>query len=110
MLQNSLNEIHHLQKEIRRCTEFRSADEDIELESEADFYARAPPYITKPVGVCNSHTRTLAQDITANNEHERRLARLNWELHERKEYVPILLFAFHCSQFVRHIISANQRS
>ena len=71
-LQNSLNEIHHLQKEIKRCTDFRSADEDFELDPVDDFYSRAPAHISMP-------------EITMTNEHQRRLARLNWELYERKE-------------------------
>lgn len=71
-LQNLLYEAEHLRKEVQRCFQFKSQDEEIELVPEVEFYATAPPSITRP-------------DITSTDEHSRRLARLEWELQQRKE-------------------------
>lgn len=71
-LQNLLYEAEHLRKEVQRCFQFKSQDEEIELVSEEEFYATAPPSIARP-------------DITGADEHSRRLARLEWELQQRKE-------------------------
>jgi THO complex subunit 5 len=48
-LQNFLYEITHLQKEINKCLEFRSADEDINLIPIESFYANAPIEISNYV-------------------------------------------------------------
>lgn len=48
-LQNLLYEISHLQVEINKCLEFRSADEDVSLVDIESFYSNAPPEISKPV-------------------------------------------------------------
>lgn len=71
-LQNLLYEASHLKKEVNRCYEFKSQDEDIELVPLEKFYENAPKDISKP-------------DTTTNDEHNRRLARLEWELQQRKE-------------------------
>ncbi|KAK6102605.1 Fms-interacting family protein [Brugia pahangi] len=76
-LQNVRSEIEHLQKEINRCYDFRSADEDIELVSLEEFYANAPPNISQ-------------EEITRNDPHRQHLARLNWEMQERKNLVGTL--------------------
>ncbi|XP_072164006.1 THO complex subunit 5 homolog [Diadema setosum] len=70
-LQNLLYEVMHLQKEITKCLEFKSKDEDIELVDVETFYKEAPSSISKP-------------NVTRNNEHKQQLARLDWELEQRK--------------------------
>lgn len=71
-LQNLLYEADHLRKEVQRCYEFKSQDEDIELVPLEEFYKQAPEDISRP-------------DVTKEDEHARRLARLEWELQQRKE-------------------------
>uniref|UniRef100_A0A8C8RFF4 THO complex 5 n=1 Tax=Pelusios castaneus TaxID=367368 RepID=A0A8C8RFF4_9SAUR len=70
-LQNLLYEVMHLQKEITKCLEFKSKHEEIDLVSVEEFYKEAPPEISKP-------------DITLNEPHQQTLARLDWELEQRK--------------------------
>uniref|UniRef100_A0A8C5M0X0 THO complex subunit 5 n=1 Tax=Leptobrachium leishanense TaxID=445787 RepID=A0A8C5M0X0_9ANUR len=70
-LQNLLYEVMHLQKEITKCLEFKSKHEEIELVSLDEFYKEAPPEISKT-------------DITNNDVHQQTLARLDWELEQRK--------------------------
>ncbi|XP_035691286.1 THO complex subunit 5 homolog [Branchiostoma floridae] len=70
-LQNLLYEVMHLQKEITKCLEFKSKDEEIELVEEAEFYKEAPEEISKP-------------DVTQQDPHQLTLARLDWELEQRK--------------------------
>ena len=50
-LENLLYEVFHLQKEVDKCLEFKSKDEDIELVSVDEFFAEAPPTISKPVTI-----------------------------------------------------------
>lgn len=71
-LQNLLYEADHLRREVQHCLQFKSQDEDIDLVPEKEFYAQAPPSISRP-------------EKTTTDEHARRLARLEWELHQRKE-------------------------
>ncbi|XP_078523315.1 THO complex subunit 5 isoform X1 [Lissotriton helveticus] len=70
-LQNLLYEVMHLQKEITKCLEFKSQHEEVELVSIEEFYREAPPEISKP-------------QITLNEPHQQTLARLDWELEQRK--------------------------
>ncbi|XP_061674429.1 THO complex subunit 5 homolog [Syngnathoides biaculeatus] len=70
-LQNLLYEVLHLQKEISKCLEFKSKHEDIDLVSEEDFYKDAPEEISRP-------------QLTKNDPHQLTLARLDWELEQRK--------------------------
>ncbi|XP_066459899.1 THO complex subunit 5 homolog isoform X1 [Eleutherodactylus coqui] len=70
-LQNLLYEVMHLQKEITKCLEFKSKHEEIELVSVDEFYQEAPPGISK-------------SEITSNDPHQQTLARLDWELEQRK--------------------------
>uniref|UniRef100_A0A8B9GIL5 THO complex 5 n=1 Tax=Amazona collaria TaxID=241587 RepID=A0A8B9GIL5_9PSIT len=70
-LQNLLYEVMHLQKEITKCLEFKSKHEEIELVSLEEFYQEAPPEISRPA-------------ITLSEPHQQTLARLDWELEQRK--------------------------
>lgn len=71
-LQNLLYEAEHLRKEVQRCFQFKSQDEEIDLVSEKEFYEKAPEIISR-------------SDKTKDDEHARRLARLEWELQQRKQ-------------------------
>jgi len=71
-LQNLLYEVLHLKKEVTKCVNFKSADENLSLVSTQQFYEEAPESIT-----CPTTTKT--------DEHALRLARLQWELSKRKE-------------------------
>lgn len=71
-LQNLLYEADHLEKEVEKCYRFKSQDEEIELVSEEEFYNAAPETVSRP-------------DLTKNDEHAKRLARLEYELQQRKE-------------------------
>ena len=50
----------------------RSQHEDIELVSEEEFYSSAPEGVSRPA-------------VTRKDEHQRMLAQLEWELHQRKQ-------------------------
>jgi len=71
-LQNLLYEVLHLKKEVTKCVNFKSADENLSLISTEQFYEEAPTSISCP-------------DVTENDEHALRLARLQWELSRREE-------------------------
>lgn len=71
-LQNLLYEVMHMKKEIRKCMNFSSKDEEIDLVDVDRFYEEAPADISKP-------------DITKNDPHQQMLARLDFELKKRKE-------------------------
>ncbi|XP_064620584.1 THO complex subunit 5 homolog isoform X2 [Lineus longissimus] len=71
-LQNLLYEAMHLEKEITKCLEFKSKDEEIELVDVDTFYKEAPKEISKPA-------------ITKKDTHIQTLARLDWELEQRKK-------------------------
>ncbi|XP_065075856.1 THO complex subunit 5 homolog [Ochlerotatus camptorhynchus] len=71
-LQNLLYEADHLKKEVQRCYLFKSQDEEIELVPVEEFYDKAPDTISRP-------------EKTKSDEHARRIARLEWELQQRKE-------------------------
>lgn len=71
-LQNLLYEANHLRREVKQCLQFKSQDEEIDLVAEEAFFADAPESISQP-------------EKTKTDEHVRRLARLEWELHQRKE-------------------------
>ncbi|XP_065831134.1 THO complex subunit 5 homolog [Oscarella lobularis] len=70
-LQNLLYHVMHLQGEIRECRDFKSRDGDILLVGEDEFYRDAPASISCP-------------DETKGNDHKKMLARLHWELEQRK--------------------------
>ncbi len=69
-LQNLLYEVLHLQKEVTKCLQYRSADEDIDLVSVKEFMKEAPDEL---------------KDKAVENEHSQRLARLEYENIQRKE-------------------------
>ncbi|XP_035912615.1 THO complex subunit 5 homolog [Anopheles stephensi] len=71
-LQNLLYEAEHLKREVQRCYMFKSQDEEIELVPEEEFYEQAPASVSRP-------------ESTKSDEHARRIARLEWELQQRKE-------------------------
>ncbi|KAK7863751.1 hypothetical protein R5R35_011154 [Gryllus longicercus] len=71
-LQNLLYEILHLKKEVTKCLQFKSKDEEIELVPVEEFYENAPPSISR-------------ENVTRNDEHQLKLARLEWELEQRKD-------------------------
>ncbi|KAH9525751.1 THO complex subunit 5, partial [Bulinus truncatus] len=71
-LQNLLYEAMHLEKEIMKCMEFKSKDEEIELISVEEFYKDAPASITNA-------------EVTKNDPHLQMLGRLEWELELRKK-------------------------
>lgn len=52
----------------------RSKHEEIDLVSEEEFYQEAPPEISRP-------------QLTKNDPHQLTLARLDWELEQRKRYL-----------------------
>lgn len=76
-LQNLLYEVMHLQKEVTKCLEFRSKDEEIELVPVEEFYKEAPPSI--------SRIETTKTDV-----HQLTLSRLEWELEQRKRFAEQL--------------------
>ncbi|XP_015790808.1 THO complex subunit 5 homolog B [Tetranychus urticae] len=76
-LQNLMYEVLHLQKEINKCHEFKSRDETIELVSLEQFYEEAPEDVTKPLK-------------ESEDAHKRTLARLEWELEQRKRLASTL--------------------
>ncbi|KAL8560659.1 hypothetical protein ACOMHN_052675 [Nucella lapillus] len=71
-LQNLLYETMHLQKEITKCLEFKSKHEEIELVPTEDFYSDAPEDVSR-------------QEVTGSDPHQQMLARLEWELEQRKQ-------------------------
>ena len=52
-LQNLLYEVLHLEKEVSKCLQFKSGDEDIDLVTLEEFYRNAPTEISKPVRLCS---------------------------------------------------------
>ncbi|XP_059480188.1 THO complex subunit 5 homolog [Neocloeon triangulifer] len=71
-LQNLLYESMHLHKAVTKCLEFKSEDKDIDLVSLEEFYKDAPPSISR-------------KDETEKDSHLQKLARLEWELEQRKQ-------------------------
>ncbi|XP_075221314.1 THO complex subunit 5 isoform X2 [Lycorma delicatula] len=70
-LQNLLYEVLHLKKEVTKCLQFKSKDEEIDLVPVEEFYKEAPEKITRP-------------EVTKFDSHQLKLARLEWELNQRK--------------------------
>ncbi|XP_077535624.1 THO complex subunit 5 isoform X2 [Haemaphysalis longicornis] len=78
-LQNLTYEVMHLQKEVTKCMEFRrqehgakSRDEEIDLVPVEEFRREAPADVLK-------------RDVTDGDPHQLTLARLQWELVQRKQ-------------------------
>ncbi|XP_030751989.1 THO complex subunit 5 homolog isoform X2 [Sitophilus oryzae] len=74
--QNLVYELHHLVTETNKCLSFKSEDEDIELVSFEDFMKNAPEAVSKKF--IDFDPNDSEQD------HALRLARLEWELTQRK--------------------------
>ena len=64
----------HLEKEVTKCLQFRSADQDINLVSEEEFRNQAPEEIKQKV-----------DDAEGDKDHNMRLARLEYERLQRRE-------------------------
>lgn len=96
-LQNLLYEADHLRKEVQRCYLFKSQDEEIELVPVDEFYEKAPESIARP-------------EKTKEDEHARRIARLEWELQQRKE-LDALCKELHSSKakVASEIVSKTER-
>lgn len=75
-LQNLLYEADHLKKEVQRCYQFKSQDEEIDLVPIEEFYEKAPEDISRP-------------NKTKTDEHAKKIARLEWELLQRKELATL---------------------
>jgi len=70
-LQNLLYEVLHLKKEVTKCVNYKSADDNITMIPTEDFFKEAP--------------ETVATPEIVNDPHAQKLARLQWELVKRKE-------------------------
>ncbi|KAF5269587.1 hypothetical protein FQR65_LT05925 [Abscondita terminalis] len=79
--QNLLYEAAHLSSEFKKCKQFKSKDEDIELVSIEEFLKEAPDTKTKPF---RKH-----EDLDDVQKHELHLARLEWELTQRKKLAQL---------------------
>lgn len=66
-----LYDLMHLQKEITKCLEFKSKHKEIDPVSLKEFYKEPPPDISKA-------------EVTMGDPHQQTLARLDWELKQRK--------------------------
>ncbi|XP_044253173.1 THO complex subunit 5 homolog isoform X1 [Tribolium madens] len=73
--QNLLYEANHLMSEYRKCFQFKSKDEHIELVPVEEFFAEAPENLTKKFTKFDENDELV--------KHELRLARLEWELQQR---------------------------
>lgn len=71
-LQNLIYECEHLKKEIHKCVSFKSEDEDIELVAIDEFMS--------------SISDDKKESLDVSDEHSLRLARLELELQQRKDY------------------------
>ncbi|KAJ8981899.1 hypothetical protein NQ317_007291 [Molorchus minor] len=79
--QNLVYELHHLVAETNKCLSFKSKDEDIELVSFEEFMKEAPESLTKKfINYDKSNTE---------ENHNLRLARLEWELTQRKNLAEL---------------------
>ncbi|CAH1105797.1 unnamed protein product [Psylliodes chrysocephalus] len=74
--QNLVYELHHLVTETSKCLAFKSKDEDIELVPFEEFMKEAPESLTKKFLDYDANDRV--------QKHSLRLARLEWELTQRK--------------------------
>ncbi|KAG5872557.1 hypothetical protein JTB14_033976 [Gonioctena quinquepunctata] len=79
--QNLVYELHHLVAETNKCLAFKSKDEDIELVSFEDFMRDAPESLSKKFQNYDPQDRE--------QKHGLRLARLEWELTQRKNLAQL---------------------
>lgn len=77
--QNLMYEAAHLFSEFKKCKQFKSKDEDIELVGIDEFLKEAPEEKTKPF------KNVKLDDLDDVQKHELHLARLEWELTQRKK-------------------------
>ncbi|XP_046860559.1 THO complex subunit 5 homolog [Xenia sp. Carnegie-2017] len=73
-LQNLLYEITHLKKEINKCLQFKSKDQEIDLISEEEL---------------KQELEKMKDEKLSEDPHKLMLARLDWELKERKSLTAI---------------------
>lgn len=64
LLQNLLYEADHLNKEVTKCLQFKSKDEEIELVPLNDFYNNAPADISRAVSTYMFAVRVLTPTKT----------------------------------------------
>lgn len=74
-LQNLLYEVLHLQKEVTKCLQFKSQDEEIDLVPLNEFLRDAP----------ESLTEAAKKSRKEHDAHQLQKARLEWELTQRRE-------------------------
>jgi len=74
-LQNLRYELIHLEREVTKCLQFRSADQDVEMVSEEEFLKEAPEDIKRKVDGGDKDGK----------EHRLRLARLEFERTQRRQ-------------------------
>ncbi|KAL3272522.1 hypothetical protein HHI36_013998 [Cryptolaemus montrouzieri] len=79
--QNLLYEANHLISEFNKCFQFKSKDEDIELISVEEFMKEAPQSVT-------AKFKDMSEDDET-KKHELRLARLEYELEQRKNLAKL---------------------
>lgn len=77
-LQNLMYQVFHIRREITKCHQLKSRHEDIDLVDVDQFMEEAAPEITE----------TIQED--PDDEHKLTLARLDWELRERKKLTETL--------------------
>jgi len=77
-LQNLRYEVMHLEKEVTKCLQFRSADEDVQLVPVQEFDAEAPQEVKDKVVA-------KGEDDSSSEEHRLRLARLEFEHLQRRQ-------------------------
>lgn len=75
-LQGLLYEVLHLHKEAQRCLLAHTADKEIELLPLEQFYQQAPQTVSRP-------------EVTLDDPHQQRLARLHWELEQRRSQTTL---------------------
>ncbi|CAG9864329.1 unnamed protein product [Phyllotreta striolata] len=79
--QNLVYELHHLVTETNKCLAFKSKDEDIELVPFEEFMKEAPEDVSKKFSNYDENDR--------DQKHSLRLARLEWELMQRKNLAQL---------------------
>jgi len=84
-LQNLKYEVMHLQKEVTKCLQFRSADEDIKMVPEEEFHAKAPQEIKQKVDGSGEEGNVENDDEESARVHRLRLARLEFERVQRMQ-------------------------
>ena len=86
-----------MQKEVTKCLQYKSADEDMTLVSLEEFYAKAPSDIAD-------------KNKIQNNEHLQRLARLEYEKLQREEQSDDLNTLKHEKEALESHISKKQEN